>query len=167
MRITHVTSALIALTIGAAAVAVAQATHGAKMPTQHGQMSHASRGPSTPTATKTTFKGIAAKLGTTPDALESAYTAAKQANPKLTRGQFVAANVLAKNLGDKNPAITTQAILDGLQSGKSVGQTLQGLGMKDSDADKAEKAAEREIRAANRGGKSTKSAAKPDSTKMH
>ncbi|HEX9393092.1 MAG TPA: hypothetical protein VF923_00485 [Gemmatimonadales bacterium] len=164
MRITHVTSALIALTIGAAAVAVAQATHGAKPPTQHGQMSHAS--PSTPTATKTTFKGIAAKLGTTPDALESAYTAAKQANPKLTRGQFVAANVVAKNLGDKNPAITTQALLDGLQSGKSLGQTLQGLGVSASDADKAQDAANKEIREANRGGKST-SAAKPDSTKMH
>src|SRR6266851_4297177 len=144
MRITHVTSALIALTIGAAAVAVAQATHGAK----------------------TTFKGIAAKLGTTPDALESAYTAAKQANPKLTRGQFVAANVVAKNLGDKNPAITTQALLDGLQSGKSLGQTLQGLGVSASDADKAQDAANKEIREANRGGKST-SAAKPDSTKMH
>jgi hypothetical protein len=163
MRITHVTSALIALTIGAAAVAVAQ--HAAKTPTQHGQMSPGTK-TKTPTS-HTNFKGIAAKLGTTPEAMETAFETAQQANPKLTRGQFVAANVLAKNLGDKNPAITTQAILDGLQSGKSVGQTLQGLGMKDSDADKAEKAAEREIREANRGGKSTKSAAKPDSTKMH
>jgi hypothetical protein len=167
MRITHVTSALIALTIGAAAVAVAQATHAAKTPTQHGQMSHGSRGPSTPTATKTTFKGIAEKLGTTPDALETAYAAAKQANPKLTRGQFVAANVVAKNLGDKNPAITTQALLDGLQSGKSLGQTLQGLGVSASDADKAQDAANKEIREANRAGKSAKPAAKPDSTKMH
>src|SRR4029077_18312833 len=149
MRITHVTSALIALSIGAAAVAVAQATHAAKTPTQHGQMSHATK---TPTS-HSNFKGIAAKLGTTPEALETAYETAQTANPKLTRGQFVAANVLAKNLGDKNPAITTQAILDGLQSGKSIGQTLQGLGVKDTDADKAEKAAEREIRAANRGGK--------------
>jgi predicted amino acid dehydrogenase len=100
--------------------------------------------------------------------MEVAYETAQTANPKLTRGQFVSANVLAKNLGDKNPAITTQAILDGLQSGKSIGQTLQGLGMKDTDADKAEKAAAREIRAANRnGGKPAKPAAKPDSTKTH
>src|SRR5439155_22858411 len=146
MKITHITSALVALSIGAAASAMAQ--RAAKPSTQHAQMTHASRAPSTPTATKTTFKGIATKLGTTPEALESAYTAAKQANPKLTRGQFVAANVLAKNLGDKNSAITTQALLDGLQSGKSIGQTLQGLGMGASDADKAQDAANKEMRAA-------------------
>ena len=160
MKITHITSALVALSIGAAASAVAQ--RAGKTTTQHAQMSHASHASTTPTATKTTFKGLAAKLGTTPDALETAYTAAKQANPKLTRGQFVAANVLAKNLGDKNAAITTQAILDGLQSGKSIGQTLQGLGMGAEDADKAVDAANKEIRAASR----TKPApAKPDSAK--
>jgi hypothetical protein len=160
MKVTHITGALIALSIGAAAAVAAQ--RAAKAPAQHAQMSHSSHTPSTPTATKTTFKGIAAKLGTTPDALESAYTAAKQANPKLTRGQFVAANVLAKNLGDKNSAITTQAILDGLQSGKSIGQTLQGLGMGASDADQAQDAANKEIRAASR---SKPAPAKPDSTK--
>lgn|ERR1041384_4864419 len=149
MKITHITSALVALSIGAATSAMAQ--RAAKTSTtQHAQMSRSSHASSTPTATKTTFRGIAAKLGTTPDALETAYTAAKQANPKLTRGQFVAANVLAKNLGDKNSAITTQAILDGLQSGKSIGQTLQGLGMGAGDADKAQDAANKEIRAASR-----------------
>ena len=160
MKITHITSAVIALAIGVAASAMAQ--RAAKAPTQHAQMSHSSHASSTPSATKTTFKGVAAKLGTTPDALESAYTAAKQANPKLTRGQFVAANVLAKNLSDKNSAITAQAILDGLQSGKSIGQTLQGLGMGASDADKAQDAANKEIRAASR---SKPAPAKPDSTK--
>jgi hypothetical protein len=160
MKITHITSALVALSIGAAASAVAQ--RAAKTPTQHAQISHSSHTSSTPTATKTTFKGIANKLGSTPGALETAYTAAKQVNPKLTRGQFVAANVLAKNLGDKNSAITTQAILDGLQSGKSIGQTLQGLGMGASDADKAEQDANKEIRAASR---SKPAPAKPDSTK--
>jgi hypothetical protein len=158
MKITHVTSALIALSIGTAAVAVAQATHAAKTPTQHGQMSHPTKAPTS----HTTFKGIAAKLGTTPEALETGYETAQSANPKLTRGQFVAANVLAKNLGAKNSAITTQAILDGLQSGKSIGQTLQGLGMGASDADKAQDAANKEIRAASR---SKPAPAKPDSTK--
>jgi hypothetical protein len=148
MKIMQITSALVALSIGAAASAMAQ--RAAKTPTQHAQPSHSSRTPATPTATKSTFRGIAGKLGTTPDALETAYTAAKQTNPKLTRGQFVAANVLAKNLGDKNSAITTQAILDGLQSGKSIGQTLQGLGMGASDADKAQDAANKEMRAASR-----------------
>jgi len=160
MKVTHITSALIALSIGAAAAVAAQ--RAAKAPAQHAQMSHSSHASSTPAATKTTFKGVAAKLGTTPDALESAYTAAKQANPKLTRGQFVAANVLAKNLSDKNSAITAQAILDGLQSGKSIGQTLQGLGMGGGDADKAQDAANKEIRAASR---SKPAPAKPDSTK--
>src|SRR5262249_40642357 len=70
-----------------------------------------------PTKPKSSFRGIASKLNTTPDALESSYQAALAADPKLTRGQFVAANVLAANLGAKNPAITTQAILDGLKSG--------------------------------------------------
>ena len=148
MKITHLTSALVALSIGAATSAMAQ--RAAKTSTQHAQTSRSSHASSTPTATKTTFRGIAGKLGTTPDALETAYTAAKQANPKLTRGQFVAANVLAKNLGDKNSAITTQAILDGRQSGKSIGQTLQGLGMGAGDADKAQDAANKEIRAASR-----------------
>src|SRR5436309_2543361 len=91
------------------------------------------------------FKGIANKLGTTSDQLERDYQTALAANPKLTRGQFVAANVLAKNLGDKNPAITTPAILDGLKSGKSIGQTLQALGVKANDARDAQRAANREI----------------------
>ena len=45
-----------------------------------------------------TFRGIAAKLNTTPDALEAAYQQAKSTNPKLTRGQFVAATMLGHNL---------------------------------------------------------------------
>src|SRR6266702_4685368 len=86
--------------------------------------------PSQPAAAqdKTTFNGIAKKLNTTTDALEKAYHDAKTLNPKLTLGQFIAANVLAQNLGSKNSAITTDAILNGLKNGQSIGQTLQGLG---------------------------------------
>ncbi|PYO69510.1 MAG: hypothetical protein DMD69_02530 [Gemmatimonadetes bacterium] len=94
------------------------------------------------------FRGIASKLNTTSDALESAYQTARQANPKLTHGQFVAATMLANNLGSKNPSITTQAILDGLQSGKSIGQTLQSLGLSAKDAKEAERAAARDAREA-------------------
>ena len=94
------------------------------------------------------FRGIAAKLNTTPEALQSAYETAKQANPKLTRGQFVAANMVAHNLSAKNPNITTQAILDGLQSGKSIGQTLQSLGLSAPEATAAERQAKRDARAA-------------------
>jgi len=97
---------------------------------------------------KDSFKGIAPKLNTTPDALETAYKAAREANPKLRRGQFVAANVLAQNLVDKHPGITTQAILDGLKSGKSIGQTLQGRGLSAADARAAQREADKEIRAA-------------------
>lgn len=110
------------------------------------------------------FKGIAAKLGTTSDALESAFQTAKQANPKLTRGQFISANVVAHNLGSKNPAITTQAILTGLQGGKSLGQTLQGLGLSESDAQEAERQARREVVAA-RKAETEPPAAPPSETK--
>ena len=106
------------------------------------------------------FKGIASKLNTTPAALETAFDAARTANPKLTHGQFVAANVLAQNLSGKNPAITVQAILDGLKGGKSIGQTLQGLGLNDKQADAAEKAAQKEIKAAEKAAKEAAEAAK-------
>ena len=96
------------------------------------------------------FSAIAEKLGTTPQALETAYQAALKANPKLTRGQFIAANVVAHNLGAKNPAITTQAILDRLKSDKSIGQTLRSLGLSDKAADEAEQAADKEAQEAER-----------------
>lgn len=98
----------------------------------------------------TSFSGIAKKLGLTPEQLQTAYEQAKAANPKLTRGQFIAANMLAHNLGEKNPAITTQAILDGLKSGKSIGQTLHGLGLGDQEAKEAERAADKEAKEAQR-----------------
>ena len=107
------------------------------------------------------FGGIAKKLNTTPEALQTAYEAALQANPKLTRGQFIAANVLAQNLGSKNPAITTQAILDGLKSGKSIGQTLQSLGLSSSDAKQAQKAADKEVAKANKAAKTSSKAQSP------
>src|SRR5262249_46174983 len=72
-------------------------------------------------------------------------------NRRLTRGQFIQANVLAQDLGATNPSITTEAILDGLKSGKSIGKTLQSLGLSAKDADKAQEAANSEIRRAGRG----------------
>lgn len=101
--------------------------------TQHpSQPSNTNRPPSP------NFTGVAKQLGTTPQALEDAYNAALATNPKLTRGQFIAANILAKNLGTDHPDITTQAILDGLAGGKSIGQTLQGLGLTADQAKSAE-----------------------------
>jgi hypothetical protein len=92
------------------------------------------------------FRGIAAKLNTTPDVLQSAFERAREANPRLSRGNFIAANVLADNLGAKHPNITTAAMLSGLQSGKSIGQTLQSLGLSAADAKQAKKAADRRVK---------------------
>ena len=147
----RISTLIIGLTLGAAVALSAQAKRQAPM-THTQPMSHPAKSttPSTtaPKSNSDWFKGIAAKLGTTPDALQSAYDAAKQANPKLSRGNFVAANMVAHNLGSKNPAITTQAILSGLQGGKSLGQTLQGLGLTAKDAEDAERQGKRDAAAA-------------------
>src|SRR5437764_11121176 len=92
------------------------------------------------------FHGIANKLNTTQDALRTQYQAALAANPNLRFGQFVAANVIASNLNATHPNITTAAILSGLQSGKSIGQTLQDLGLSSNEAKAAEKEAKREVK---------------------
>jgi len=102
------------------------------------------------TANVKSFRGIAAKLNTTPEALQYAFETARAANPKLSRGNFVAANVLADNLGARHPNITTQAILSGLQSGNSVGQTLQSLGLSGTEAKQARRAADHDTKAANK-----------------
>jgi hypothetical protein len=99
------------------------------------------------------FRGIAAKLNTSPEALESAFARARQTNPELSRGSFIAANVLAANLGAQHPNITTAAILSGLQSGKSVDQTLQSLGLSASEAKQARRAADRQMKDAEKEGK--------------
>jgi hypothetical protein len=96
------------------------------------------------------FRGIAAKLNTTPEALQNAFESARMANPKLSRGNFIAANVLANNLGASHPNITTGAILSGVQSGKSVGQTLQSLGLSASEAKQAKRAADHDTKEADK-----------------
>jgi hypothetical protein len=140
------------LSLSFSAVAAAQRPSGAGAPPSHPQpapqaspkaTSHPAAPSNTSKGEPKNFSGVAGRLGTTPQALDDAYKAALQANPKLTRGQFIAANMLSKNLGDKNPAITTQAILDGLAGGKSIGQTLQGLGLSANDAKAAEAEADR------------------------
>ena len=92
------------------------------------------------------YTGISKKLETTPEALRSSYEAALAANPDLTWGQFVAANVIADNLGTRYPNITSAAILTGLQNGDSIGETLEKLGLGEEQAEQAEKDAKREIK---------------------
>ncbi|OLC37279.1 MAG: hypothetical protein AUH81_06560 [Candidatus Rokubacteria bacterium 13_1_40CM_4_69_5] len=111
------------------------------------------------------FRGIAERLNMTPEALQTAYEQARSTNPKLTRGQFIAANMLGHNLSDKG--ITTDKILAGLASGKSIGQTLHSLGLSDQDAKAAEKAADRDVRAADKeADKAAKAQEKKQDTKQ-
>lgn len=152
-RIVRATTLLTGLALFSYATATAQAaTKSQSTTTPHvTTVKHTSTSSSRTSPKVTSFRGIASKLNTTPEALETAYKTAVAANRKLTRGQFIAANVLAQNLGAKNPSITTEAILDGLKSGKSIGKTLQSLGLSAKDADKAQDEANSEIRRAGNG----------------
>jgi len=93
---------------------------------------------------------MAANLHTTANDLRSGYQAALATNPNLKFGQYVAATRLAANLGARNPNITRNAILAGLAAGKSIGQTLQNLGLSKQEAKEAQKRADREIKDAKR-----------------
>jgi hypothetical protein len=146
-----------AMLVTLSAVSLAQRPAGARAPASHPQPApkaapQATKGAENRPATTMakgevkSFTGAAKQLGTTSAAMEDAYKAALLTNPKLTRGQFIAANMLSKNLSGKNPAITTQALLDGLAGGKSIGQTLQGLGLSADQAKSAEAEANREAR---------------------
>ena len=162
-RIVRATTMVTGLALFSYATATAQAaTKSQSTATPHvTTVKHTSTSSSRTSPKVTSFRGIASKLNTTPEALETANKSAVAANRKLTRGQFIAANVLAQNLGSKDPSITTQAILDGLKSGKSMGKTLQSLGLSAKDSDKAQDEANSEIRRAGHGS----SSAPKDSTK--
>jgi len=94
--------------------------------------------------------GLASALHTTANDLRAGYQAALLANPSLKFGQYIAATRLAENLGGSNSNITQAAILAGLADGKSLGQTLQDLGMSKRQASDARSQADREIKQAKR-----------------
>jgi hypothetical protein len=87
-------------------------------------------------------------LHTNANDLRSGYQAALAANPDLTFGNYVSATRLGQNLNQRFPNITRDAILGGLNSGRSLGQTLQDLGVNDREAKEARKRADAEIKAA-------------------
>ena len=87
-------------------------------------------------------------LHTNANDLRSGYQAALATNPNLTFGNYVAATRLGQNLNSRFPNITRDAILNGLASGRSLGQTLQDLGLSSDEAKDAKKQAERDIKAA-------------------
>lgn len=93
------------------------------------------------------YRGLSRRLGITPEQMRANYAAALAVNPDLRYGQFVAANVIADNLGGRNPAITSAAILSGLANGDSIGATLRSLGLSRDAARTAERDAERKIKA--------------------
>ena len=92
--------------------------------------------------------GVPRALHTNANDLRAGYQAALVNNPDLSFGNYVSATRLSQNLGRKNPNITRTAILDGLASGRSLGQTLQDLGLNERDSKEARKQAEREIKEA-------------------
>ena len=87
-------------------------------------------------------------LHTNANDLRAGYQAALATNPDLSFGNYVSATRLGQNLNRRFPNITRDAILDGLASGRSLGQTLQDLGLNSDESKAARKQAEAEIKAA-------------------
>ena len=78
--------------------------------------------------------------------LRAGYRTALLTNPNLKFGNYVSATRVSQNLRSRHPNITRAAILNGLASGRSLGQTLQDLGLSERDANDAKRLAEREIK---------------------
>jgi hypothetical protein len=87
-------------------------------------------------------------LHTNANDLRAGYQSALVTNPDLTFGNYVSATRLSQNLGNRNPNITRGAILNGLASGRSLGQTLQDLGLNDNESKEARRQVERELKEA-------------------
>ena len=94
--------------------------------------------------------GLAKALNTNANSLRSGYAAALAINPELKFGQYVSATRLGQNLGRRFPNISRDAILNGLNSGMSLGRTLQSLGLGEREAKEARKQVERELKEARR-----------------
>jgi hypothetical protein len=92
--------------------------------------------------------GLPRALHTNANDLRSGYQAALLTHPDLTFGNYVSATRLGQNLNRRFPNVTRDAILGGLASGRSLGQTLQDLGLHDREAKEARKQADAEIKAA-------------------
>lgn len=87
-------------------------------------------------------------LHTNANDLRSGYQAALAVNPDLTFGNYVSATRLGQNLNPRFPNVTRDSILTGLNSGRSLGQTLQDLGLNEREAKDARKRADEEIKRA-------------------
>jgi hypothetical protein len=87
-------------------------------------------------------------LHTNANDLRSGYQAALAVNPDLTFGNYVSATRLGQNLNPRFPNVTRDSILNGLNSGRSLGQTLQDLGLHEREAKEARRRVDDEIKAA-------------------
>ncbi|MFN2406685.1 MAG: hypothetical protein ABR594_11570 [Pyrinomonadaceae bacterium] len=87
-------------------------------------------------------------LHTNANDLRAGYQSALAMNPDLTFGNYVAATRLSQNLGSRNPAITRDAILDRLASGRSLGQSLRDLGLNEREEKEARRRVDDEIKKA-------------------
>jgi hypothetical protein len=92
--------------------------------------------------------GVPRALHTNANDLRSGYQAALAANPDVTFGNYVSATRVSQNLNSRLPNITRDAILSGMASGRSLGETLQDLGLNEREAKDARKRAEADIKAA-------------------
>src|SRR5258705_9716123 len=90
--------------------------------------------------------GIPHTLHLSANKLRDGYQAAVGMNPDLTFWQYVSARRASQNLGSRFPNITRDAILSGLASGRSLGRTLQDLGLSERESKDARKRAEVEIK---------------------
>lgn len=92
--------------------------------------------------------GLPKALHTNANDLRNGYQSALALNPDLTFGNYVSATRLGQNLNPRFSNVTREAILGGLASGRSLGQTLQDLGLNDRESKDARKQADAEIKAA-------------------
>lgn len=75
------------------------------------------------------FRGLSRRFGSTPEEMRELFETALLDNPNLRFGHFVAAHVVADNLGSRFPNITADNILIGLAEGNNFGRTLRNLGL--------------------------------------
>lgn len=92
--------------------------------------------------------GVPRALHTNANDLRAGYQAALATNPDLSFGNYVSATRVGQNLNRRFPNVTRDAILSGMASGRSLGQTLQDLGLSSDESKAARKQAEAEIKAA-------------------
>lgn len=92
--------------------------------------------------------GLPRALHTNANDLRAGYQTALLTNPDLSFGNYVAATRLSQNLGSRHPNITRNAILSGLASGRSLGRTLQDLGLSERDSKDARRLVDDEIKRA-------------------